>query len=200
MDKLVSIFRKIAWLLTIILLLVLAVLEFISLINALDGNPGFMGAVSSITIHLLLMLLFAAPAILLLVKKDKEAMITLGFLIGYLFITAVTRLIGYGVAIRDNVPAITVIYAVVSFTLGLAYGVVLIFFLLSKVFGLKLMKLSYLILIFGLALIVILIILEIIMAADQNWTFAMYVSEFATAIVIPAAMVFSLMLLEGDEK
>ena len=159
-----------------------------------------MGAVSSITVHLLLVLLFAAPAILLLVKKEKEAMITLGFLIGYLFITAVIRLIGYGVAINGDLPAVTVIYATVSFILGLAYGVVLIFFLLSKVFGFNLMKLSFIILIFGLALIVILIILEIVMAADQNWTFGMYVEEFSRAIVIPALMVFSLMLLEGDEK
>ena len=200
MDKLVSVFRKIARLLTIILLLVLAALELVALINALSAGDSFMGVIASITTHLLLTLLYGAPAILLLVKKEKEALITLSFLIGYLFLSAVVGLISYGQLIDKNTPALTVIYAIVSFSLGLAYAFVLICFLLEKVFGLKLMKLGFIVLIFSLALIFILFILEIIMAFDRDWTFAMYLREFASVIIIPLVMVFGLMLLDDDGK
>lgn len=200
MDKIVSIFKKVARLVSIILLLVLAVLEFVTLIGDLSGGNTFMGVISSLTVHLLLALLFGAPAILLLVKKDKEALITLSFLLGYLFISCVIRLIGYGEMIDKNAPASIVVYAIASFILGIAYGFVLILFLLEKVFGMKLMKLGFLVLIFGLGLIFILIILEIIMAIDLDLTFVGYLNEFSSAIVIPLVMVFGLMLLEGDNN
>ncbi len=199
MDKLVSTFKKIARLLSIILLLVLAVLQLIQLINALSAGGSFMGVVSSITIDLLLVLLFATPAILLLLKKDTEAKIALSFLLGYLFISAVINLVSYGVLIDGNAPALRVIYAVISFILGLAYGFVLICFLLEKIFKLKLMKLGFLVLVFSLALIALLIIFEIVVAIDEGWTFAGYLNNFAYDIVIPLVMVFGLMLLDEDK-
>lgn len=200
MDKLVSVFKKVARLLTIILLLVLAALELVALINALRAGGSFMGIVASLTIHLLLTLLYGAPAILLLVKKDREALITLSFLIGYLFISAVVTLLNRGQLIAQNVPALTIIYAIVNFMLGLAYAFVLICFLLQKVFGLKLMKIGFIVLVFSLVLIFIIFILEIVMAIQNNMTFAGYISEFTSVIVIPLVMVFGLMVLDEDSK
>ena len=196
MDKLVSVFKKIARLLTIILLLVLAAFELVALVGSFDG--GFMDAITGITMHLLLTLLYGAPAILFLVKKEKEALITLSFLMGYLFISAVVNLIGRGVLIDADYPALTVIYGIVAFTLGLAYAFVLICFLLEKVFGLKLMKIGFLVLIFSLALLFVLFILQIIMAI-KNDSFDWFVSNFQVGIIIPLVMIFGLMLLEGGE-
>lgn len=198
MNKLVSIFQKLARLLSIILLLVLAGLQFVTLIRNLDAGS-FMGTISNLTINLLLVLLYGAPAILLLVKKDKEALITLSFLMGYLFISAVINLLQYGELIRDGVDALYVIYGIVAFSLGLAYGFVLICFLLEKVFGLKLMKIGFLVLIFSLALIFIMIILDIIIAIKADYTFTGYLQMFARNIVIPLVMVFGLMLLDDHE-
>lgn len=196
MDKLIDIFKKIARLLVIILLLVLAGIQLIALIDDLSNGGPFMGILSSITINLLLVLLYATPAVLLLLKKDSEAKIALSFLLGYLFITAVIDLIGFGVLINQNAPALTVIYSVVSFILGLAYGFVLICFLLEKLFKIKLMKLGFLVLVASLVLIFILIILEIVLAIDQGWTFTMYLQNFSANIIIPLVMLFGLMLLE----
>lgn len=199
MEKLVSVFEKVARLLTIILLLVLAALELVSLINTLRAGDSFMGVLSSITIHTLLTLLYGAPAILLLAKKEREALITLSFLIGYLFISAVVNLIGYGQLIAQNVPALTVVFAVVNFILGLAYAFVLICFLLEKVFGLKLMKLGFIVLVFSLVLIFVIFILELIMAIQNQWTFGGYINNFMSVIMIPLVMVFGLMLLDENK-
>ena len=197
MDKLVSIFKKVARLLTIILLLVLAAFELVALVGSF--GDGFMGAITGITMHLLLTLLYAAPAILLLVKKDKEALITLSFLMGYLFITAVVNLIAHGELIRDGVDALYVIYGIVGFSLGLAYAFVLICFLLEKVFGLKLMKLGFIVLVFSLALLFVLLILQVIMAI-KNDSFDWFLNNFQVGIIVPLVMIFGLMLLDDNGK
>ena len=197
MDKLVSVFRKIARLLTIILLLVLAAFELVALVGSF--GDGFMGAITGITVHLLLTLLYAAPAILLLVKKDKEALITLSFLMGYLFITAVVNLIAHGELINGDYPALTVIYGIVAFSLGLAYAFVLICFLLEKVFGLKLMKLGFIVLVFSLALLFVLLILQVIMAI-KNDSFDWFLNNFQYGIIVPLVMIFGLMLLDDNGK
>ena len=199
MNKVVSIFRKLARLLSIILLLVLAGLQFVTLIRGLDGGS-VMGTISSLTINLLLVLLYATPAILLLVKKDTEAKVTFSFLLGYLFITAVLNLLGYGELIRDGVDALYVIYGIIGFSLGLAYGFVLICFLLEKVFGLKLMKIGFLVLIISLALIFVLIILDIIVAIKADYTFTGYLAMFARNIIVPLVMIFGLMLLDESHE
>ena len=158
-----------------------------------------MGAITGITVHLLLTLLYAAPAILLLVKKDKEALITLSFLMGYLFISAVLNLLSYGELIRDGVDALYVIYGIVAFTLGLAYAFVLICFLLEKVFGLKLMKLGFIVLVFSLALLLVLLILQVIMAI-KNDSFDWFLNNFQYGIIVPLVMIFGLMLLDDNGK
>ena len=195
MDKLVSVFRKIARLLTIILLLVLAAFELVALFGSF--NDGFMGAITGITIHLLLTLLYGAPAVLLLVKKDKEALITLSFIIGYLFISAVITFINQGNLIDADLPALTVIYGIVAFTLGLAYAFVLICFLLEKIFGLKLMKLGFIVLVFSLVLLFILLILQVIMAIKVD-SFDWFVNNITAGIVIPLVLIFGLMLLDDN--
>lgn len=199
MDKLVSIFKKIAKIATIIILIILSVLEFVALINGLTGNNTFMGVITLITQHLLLALLYGAPAVLLLVNKEKEGKITLSFLLGFLFISAVLNLIGYGPAINSNNKALTVIYAIVSFILGLAYAFVLICFLVDKVFGSKLMKFGFIVLVFSLVLIFILFVLEIVRAATNDWTFGMYLNNLTADIVVPLVMVFGLMLLDENK-
>ena len=199
MEKLVSIFKKIAKLVTIILLLVLSVLQFIDFVSAFGSGEPFMSVIAMITQSLLLALLFGAPAILLLVKKEKEAKITLSFLLGYLFLQTVLSLIGHGGLIADGVPALTIIYAIVAFTLGLGYAFVLICFLLEKVFGIKLMKLGFLVLVVGLALVFILLVLQVIMAIKDDWGFGGFLNQFMAAIITPLLMVFGLMLLEGNE-
>ena len=196
MEKLISVFKKIARLLTVILLLVLAALQLVALIDDLSNGGPFMGVLSSITINLLLVLLYATPAILLLLKKDNEARVALSFILGYLFIRTVIDLIGFGVLINQNAEALVVIYSIVSFILGLAYGFVLICFLLEKIFKIKLMKLGFLVLVASLVLIFILIILEIVLAIDAGWTFPMYLQNFSANIIIPLVMLFGLMLLE----
>ena len=196
MEKLISVFKKIARLLTVILLLVLAALQLVALIDDLSNGGPFMGVLSSITINLLLVLLYATPAILLLLKKDNEARVALSFILGYLFIRTVIDLIGFGVLINQNAEALVVIYSIVSFILGLAYGFVLICFLLEKIFKIKLMKLGFLVLVASLVLIFILIILEIVLAIDAGWTFTMYLQNFSANIIIPLVMLFGLMLLE----
>ena len=195
MDKLVSVFRKIARLLTIILLLVLAAFELVAFVRSFGG--GFMDAITGITMHLLLTLLFGAPAVLLLVKKDREALITLSFLMGYLFISAVVNLIGPGVLIDADLPALKVIYGIVAFTLGLAYAFVLICFLFDKVFGTKLMKIGFIVLVFSLALLFVLLILQVIMAI-KNDSFDWFLNNFQAGIIVPLVMIFGLMLLDDN--
>ncbi|MBO7085936.1 MAG: hypothetical protein J6W25_02365 [Bacilli bacterium] len=197
MDKLVSVFRKIARLLTIILLFVLAAFELVALVGSF--GDGFMGAITGITMHLLLTLLYGAPAVLLLVKKDKEALITLSFIIGYLFINAVLTFINYGILIDADLPALTVIYGIVAFSLGLAYAFVLICFLLEKVFGLKLMKIGFIVLIFSLVLLFVLLILQVIMAI-KNDSFDWFVNNITIGIIVPLVLIFGLMLLDDNGK
>ena len=192
MDKFVSVFKKIARILTIILLLVLAAFELVALVGSF--GDGFMAAIAAITNHTLLTLLFAAPAILFLVKKDKEALITLSFLMGYLFISAVVNLISRGQFINSDYPALTVIISIVSFMLGLAYAFVLICFLLEKVFGLRLMNIGIFVLLGSLILLFILLILDLIAAIKYD-SFDMFLNGFIEMVLVPLVMIFGLILL-----
>ena len=195
MTKIISAFKKIARLVTIILLFVAAIFNLYSMFSSFDGNS-FMGIVGSIFSNLLMICLFLAPAILLLLKRDKEGFVTLGILLGYLFVDRSRTFISQGALVTSDAPTLSILWGIFVFILGLVYAFALICFLLSKLFGLKSMLIGEIVLLASFVLLLVIFVLEIIIASKYNWTFAQYLNNLLLYFLIPSIMVFGLLLIE----
>lgn len=198
MNKLVESFLKIARLVVVICLFILAAFQIVSLFNSL-GNLQFWGSVYAILVTVLLLLLYLVPAILLTVKKDKEGLITLSFLLGYLVISTATDIMG-GIAVIGNADALVVIRNIFLFVLGVLFAVAIICLLFDKGFGTKLMKVGNLLLVVSLIVMFVAIIFDLVCTiVYDSITFKAFFQRLALELITPLIIVFGLMLV-GKEK
>ena len=128
MEKLANGMKKVARLIVVICLFVLAAFEIVDLINGLGGP--FTTSVYRLLRTVLLVLLYLVPAILLTVKKDKEGFVTLSFLLGYLVLGGAINFLGNVALINSDNQALVVIKAILMFTIGLLFLLLLFFLLL----------------------------------------------------------------------
>ena len=134
MEKLVNSFCKIARLVVVICLFVLAAFEIVALFNAI-GNGPFMTSVYRILRTILLLLLYLVPAILLVTKKDKGGFVVLAFLLGYLVLAGALGFMAYAEGINGNLPALEVVMNIFGFVLGVLFAISICFFLIDKGFS-----------------------------------------------------------------
>ena len=199
MNKLVESFLKIARLVVVICLFILAAFQIVSLFNNL-GNVQFWGSVYIILVTVLLLLLYLVPAILLTVKKDKEGLITLSFLLGYLVISNATDIMGGIAVIGSGADALIVIRNIILFVLGVLFAVAIICLLFDKGFGTKLMKTGNLLLVISLFVMFIAIIFDLVCTiVYDTMTFKAFFQRLAMELITPLIIVFGLMLV-GKEK
>ena len=199
MNKLVESFLKIARIIVVICLFILAAFQIVSLFNGL-GNLQFWGSVYSILVTALLLLLYLVPAILLAVKKDKEGLITLSFLLGYLVISNATAIMGGIEVIGSDASALIIIRNIFLFVLGVLFAIAIICLLFDKGFGTKLMKVGNLLLVVSLFVMLIAIIFDLVCTiAYDTITFKAFFQRLAMELITPLIIVFGLMLV-GKEK
>ena len=198
MVKLVNSFCKIARLVVVICLFVLAAFEIVALFNAI-GNGPFMTSVYRILRTILLLLLYLVPAILLVTKKDKGGFVVLAFLLGYLVLAGALGFMAYAEGINGNQPALVVVMNIFGFVLGVLFAISICFFLIDKGFGTKLMKLGNFLLVFSLIVMLILIIIHMIYVLVEGLNFGEFVRSLAFELLTPCIIVFGLLLV-GNEK
>ena len=198
MQKLAESFKKIARLVVVICLFILAAFEIVALFNAI-GNGPFMNSVYQILRTVLLLLLYLVPAILLVVKKDKEGLVVLSFLLGYLVLSSAIGFMGYAGGINSNNDALYVIECIFGFVIGVLFALVICFFLFDKGFGTKLMKLGNLLLVVNLFIMLVLVIFHLIVVLVNGDSFGAYVRGLGFELITPLIIVFGL-LLAGNEK
>ena len=197
MDNLVNGFKKIARLIVVICLFVLAALEIIALINEIGG--GFFQSFYNILKTFLLLLMYLVPAILLAVKKDKEGFVVLSFLLGYLVIGNTLGFLAQAALIRDGLEAFPLIRLIVLFVLGVLLAIVLICFYLSKGFKLNTMKLGNVLLVFTFMFILVCTIINIIYFIVEGIEFKVMFMNTLNNLIGPLIVVFGLLLV-GDSK
>lgn len=197
MDKLVQSFRKIARLVVVICLFVLAAFEIVALFNAFGGS--FMNSVYEILRTFLLLLLYLVPAILLAVKKDKEGFMTLLFLLGYLVLASAIGFLGFAEGINSANPALLVIKCIILFILGVLFAITICCFLLDKGFGLKTMKFGNLLLVVSLFVMLVGIIIDLIYTIVEGISFGDFLRGLALELIKPCIIVFGFLLV-GNEK
>ena len=197
MDNLVNGFKKIARLIVVICLFVLAALEIIALINEIGGD--FFPSFYNILKTFLLLLMYLVPAILLAVKKDKEGFVVLSFLLGYLVIGNTLGFLAQAALIRDGLEAFPLIRLIVLFVLGVLLAIVLICFYLSKGFKLNTMKLGNVLLVFTFMFILVCTIINIIYFIVEGIEFKVMFMNTLNNLISPLIVVFGLLLV-GDSK
>lgn len=197
MDNLVNGFKKIARLIVVICLFVLAALEIIALINEIGG--GFFPSFYNILKTFLLLLMYLVPAILLAVKKDKEGFVVLSFLLGYLVIGNTLGFLAQAALIRDGLEAFPLIRLIVLFVLGVLLAIVLICFYLSKGFKLNTMKLGNVLLVLTFMFILVCTIINIIYFIVEGIEFKVMFMNTLNNLIGPLIVVFGLLLV-GDSK
>ena len=198
MDKLVESFRKAARLVVVICLFILAAFQIVALFNDL-GQAVFMMNVYVVLRTVLLLLLYLVPAILLAVKKDKEGLITLSFLLGYLVLSTALNFLSTANFISSNFEALVVIRAIFWFILGVLFAVAIIFLLIDKGFGTKLMKLGNVLLVVSLIVMFVAIIIDLICTiVSENQSFGAFFNRLALELISPLIIVFGLILV-GDK-
>ncbi|MBO4667229.1 MAG: hypothetical protein J5666_03780 [Bacilli bacterium] len=198
MEKLVNSFCKIARLVVVICLFVLAAFEIVALFNAI-GNGPFMTSVYQILRTVLLLLLYLVPAILLITKNDKGGFVVLAFLLGYLVLAGALGFLAYAEGINGNLPALAVVRNIIGFVLGVLFAITICFFLIDKGFGTKLMKLGNFLLVVSLIVMLILIIIHMIYVLVEGLNFGDFVRSLAFELLTPLIIVFGLLLV-GNEK
>lgn len=198
MQKLVDSFRKIARLIVVICLFVLAAFEIVALFNAI-GNGPFMGSVYQILKTILLLLLYLVPAILLVVKKDKEGLIVLSFLLGYLVLASAIGFMGYATGINSNNDALDVIKCIIGFVLGVLFALAICFFLFDKGFGTNLMKFGNVLLVVALLVMLLLVVFNFIVDLVNGDSVGAFFRGLGFEMITPLIIVFGLLLV-GNEK
>ena len=154
MSKTIESFKKVARIIVVICLFVLAAFQIINLINIIGST--FFADLVLVLRAVLMMLVYLVPAILLAVKKDKEGFVVLSFLLGYLLLARTISFISMGAGLDiKNLEALDIIRMVIFFILGIFLALVLVCFLLDKGFKLHAMKLGNILLVISMIIILI---------------------------------------------
>ena len=198
MSKTIESFKKVARIIVVICLFVLAAFQIINLINII-GSTFFTDLVLVLR-TVLMMLVYLVPAILLAVKKDKEGFVVLSFLLGYLLLARTISFISMAAGLDiKNLEALDIIRMVIFFILGIFLALVLVCFLLDKGFKLHAMKLGNILLVISMIIILICAVVEVIVYIVNDVSFAVALQDVGTSLLEPLVAIFGLILVSDKQ-
>ena len=190
--------KKIARLVTIIGLFVAGGFTFFMGVAGIGGQ--FFPVLGRIILLIFIVALYILPAILLLLNRLDAAKIAFLFLGLYWLVGSAIDHINASVFINTNARAYFVVVSIFEVIVGLGLATIVLLFLLSKVFGLKLMNLCKIVLIctlFAFALYFTLAFIDNIVSKD-GW--ADYFNTVVDALILPCAVISGFILLFDDNK
>ena len=198
MSKTIESFKKVARIIVVICLFVLAAFQIINLINIIGST--FFADLVLVLRAVLMMLVYLVPAILLAVKKDKEGFVVLSFLLGYLLLARTISFISMGAGLDiKNLEALDIIRMVIFFILGIFLALVLVCFLLDKGFKLHAMKLGNILLVISMIIILICAVVEVIVYIVNHVSFAVALQDVGTSLLEPLVAIFGLILVSDKQ-
>ena len=198
MSKTIESFKKVARIIVVICLFVLAAFQIINLINIIGST--FFADLVLVLRAVLMMLVYLVPAILLAVKKDKEGFVVLSFLLGYLLLSKTISFISMAAGLDiKNLEALDIIRMVIFFILGIFLALVLVCFLLDKGFKLHAMKLGNILLVISMIIILICAIVEVIVYIVNDISFAVALEDVGTSLLEPLVAIFGLILVSDKQ-
>lgn len=198
MSKTIESFKKVARIIVVICLFVLAAFQIINLINIIGST--FFADLVLVLRAVLMMLVYLVPAILLAVKKDKEGFVVLSFLLGYLLLARTISFISMAAGLDiKNLEALDIIRMVIFFILGIFLALVLVCFLLDKGFKLHAMKLGNILLVISMIIILICAVVEVIVYIVNDVSFAVALQDVGTSLLEPLVAIFGLILVSDKQ-
>ena len=198
MSKTIESFKKVARIIVVICLFVLAAFQIINLINIIGST--FFSDLVLVLRAVLMMLVYLVPAILLAVKKDKEGFVVLSFLLGYLLLARTISFISMAAGLDiKNLEALDIIRMVIFFILGIFLALVLVCFLLDKGFKLHAMKLGNILLVISMIIILICAVVEVIVYIVNDVSFAVALQDVGTSLLEPLVAIFGLILVSDKQ-
>ena len=198
MSKTIESFKKVARIIVVICLFVLATFQIINLINIIGST--FFADLVLVLRAVLMMLVYLVPAILLAVKKDKEGFVVLSFLLGYLLLARTISFISMAAGLDiKNLEALDIIRMVIFFILGIFLALVLVCFLLDKGFKLHAMKLGNILLVISMIIILICAVVEVIVYIVNDVSFAVALQDVGTSLLEPLVAIFGLILVSDKQ-
>lgn len=198
MSKTIESFKKVARIIVVICLFVLAAFQIINLINIIGST--FFADLVLVLRTVLMMLVYLVPAILLAVKKDKEGFVVLSFLLGYLLLARTISFISMAAGLDiKNLEALDIIRMVIFFILGIFLALVLVCFLLDKGFKLHAMKLGNILLVISMIIILICAVVEVIVYIVNDASFAAALQDVGTSLLEPLVAIFGLILVSDKQ-
>ena len=193
MENLVKNFKKVARIVVVICLFVLAAFEIVALVSEIGG--GFFPSFVRILKTFLMLLMYLVPAILLAVKKDKEGFVVLSFLLGYLVIAKTLSFLSYGGLINKNLEALDIIRLIIFLVLGVLLALALICVYLNLGFKLNSMKLGNLLLVISLLIVFVCLIFNVVYMIVKDASFKDILNTMLDILITPLIVVFGLMLV-----
>ncbi|MBO7078544.1 MAG: hypothetical protein J6W64_01880 [Bacilli bacterium] len=193
MENLVKNFKKVARIVVVICLFVLAAFEIVALVSEIGG--GFFPSFVRILKTFLMLLMYLVPAILLAVKKDKEGFVVLSFLLGYLVIAKTLSFLSYGGLINKNLEALDIIRLIIFLVLGVLLALALICVYLNLGFKLNSMKLGNLLLVISLLIVFVCLIFNVVYMIVKDASFKDILNSMLDVLITPLIVVFGLMLV-----
>ena len=193
MENLVKNFKKVARIVVVICLFVLAAFEIVALVSEIGG--GFFPSFVRILKTFLMLLMYLVPAILLAVKKDKEGFVVLSFLLGYLAIAKTLSFLSYGGLINKNLEALDIIRLIIFLVLGVLLALALICVYLNLGFKLNSMKLGNLLLVISLLIVFVCLIFNVVYMIVKDASFKDILNTMLDILITPLIVVFGLMLV-----
>lgn len=193
MENLVKNFKKVARIVVVICLFVLAAFEIVALVSEIGG--GFFPSFVRILKTFLMLLMYLVPAILLAVKKDKEGFVVLSFLLGYLVIAKTLSFLSYGGLINKNLEALDIIRLIIFLVLGVLLALALICVYLNLGFKLNSMKLGNLLLVISLLIVFVCLIFNVVYMIVKDASFKDILNSMLDILITPLIVVFGLMLV-----
>ena len=198
MSKTIESFKKVARIIVVICLFVLAAFQIINLINIIGST--FFADLVLVLRAILMSLVFLVPAILLAVKKDKEGFVVLSFLLVYLLLSKTISFISMAAGLDiKNLEALDIIRMVIFFILGIFLALVLVCFLLDKGFKLHAMKLGNILLVISMIIILICAVVEVIVYIVNDVSFAVALQDVGTSLLEPLVAIFGLILVSDKQ-
>lgn len=190
MDKLFELFKKVARLLTIIGLFTAAGYVFLSYVMAIGG--GFLPVITEIILMVVLVALYALPAVLLLLKKEAEAKFAFGILVAYWFVENMINYTASGTGINSYNQGMNIAVDVFELILGLTLLVVYALFMLTKILKLKFFWLLRIILLCSLALFVLVFIMNFIDCIVDEDPWLSYIGTLVFDCIFPVGAIAGL--------
>ena len=198
MDNLINGFKKVARLILIIGLFVAAGFTLVGYLVGLGG--GFFPVVTQLLLMSILVAFYSITAVLLLLKKDKEAKLAFIVVVSYWFIDTMVGLISAGVGIYSDNQAMNVVVDIFELILGLTLLGVLVMVILTKLFGMNFMAIARIILLCSLVLFFLVFVFNMIDNIVDEDGFMAILQSLIFCYVVPAAMIAGLFYFFDGES